>query len=394
MRLLQDCKSPNSTDAFLTNEFGPISLPSVGAMNDISCSRWSRPQYLDPSQRRKRSPRSDQQYMHEDYILSNDFQTFSLDSPPGQDYRFGDLYGLSNPVGHFGSNPSLGAYARNNYPHQHSFLSDLQTYHGANPYSTYRQNFTSDNMRPGAEVMLGETSRPYFKPCSKDRTNRMRSKLVDAQEDLKKGSEGNSISKSKQRGESKNRMCVGSDEYKGVLGKRKCDQTDDCEVQAKKPKFYFEREEHYVVHKLLRELSSASMPSDLPRTTSASLFYRLLSSKAEPRVMQTVGGSSSYGRSRKIVVRDDVSEDQIGKYSHVGSHPFVYIHGAASRASPTKSLKLIELLTTKSPDPEERSKEDKENKEEAGNLEVKLVKSEEPLSQEDKDNETGGDAIR
>ena len=280
-------------------------------MNDISCSRWSRPQYLDPNQRRKRSPRSDQQYMHEDYILSNDFQTFSLDSPPGQDYRFGDLYGLSNPVGHFGSNPSLGAYARNNYPHQHSFLSDLQTYHGANPYSTYRQNFTSDNMRPGAEVMLGETSRSYYKPCSKDRTNRMRSKLVDAQEDLKKGSEGNSTSKSKQRGESKNRMCVGSDEYKGVLGKRKSDQTDDCEVQAKKPKFYFEREEHYVVHKLLRELSSASMPSDLPRTTSASLFYRLLSSKAEPRVMQTVGGSSSYGRSRKVVVRDDVSEDQV-----------------------------------------------------------------------------------
>ena len=89
-----------------------------------------------------------------------------------------------------------------------------------------------------------------------------------------------------------------------------------------------------------------------------------------------------------------VFQFQIGKYSHVGSHPFVYIHGAASRASPTKSLKLIELLTTKSPDPEERSKEDKENKEEAGNLEDKLVKSEEPLSQEDKDNETGGDAIR
>ena len=40
---------------------------------------------------------------------------------------------------------------------------------------------------------------------------------------------------------------------------------------------------------------------------------------------------------------------QIGKYSHVGSHPFIYIQGAASRGSPTKSSKLIELLTTKSP---------------------------------------------
>ena len=52
---------------------------------------------------------------------------------------------------------------------------------------------------------------------------------------------------------------------------------------------------------------------------------------------------------------------QIGKYSHVGSHPFIYIQGAAARASPTKSSKLIELLTTKSP----VTKEDvnKENKE-------------------------------
>lgn len=49
---------------------------------------------------------------------------------------------------------------------------------------------------------------------------------------------------------------------------------------------------------------------------------------------------------------------QIGKYSHVGSHPFIYINGAASRASPTKSLKLIELLTKKpTVSKEEESKE-------------------------------------
>lgn len=167
-----------------------------------------------------------------------------------------------------------------------------------------------DNMRPGCEVMLGETSRTYYKPCSKDRVDR-RAKHGEVHDDLKRfGEAGKTVTKSKTKAESRSKMCL-SDEYKGILGKRKSDQTDDDGMQHKKPKFYFEREEHYVVHKLLRELSSSIAPSELPRTTSASLFYRLLSSKAEPRIMQTVGGSSTSGKSRKIVVRDDVSEDEV-----------------------------------------------------------------------------------
>ena len=80
------------------------------------------------------------------------------------------------------------------------------------------------------------------------------------------------------------------------------------------------------------------------------------------------------------------------KYSHVGSHPFVYKHGAASRASPTKSLKLIELLTAKSPKPEDLSKENKENKEGTGNAEEKVPENLENDSQ--KEAEVVNDAIR
>ena len=288
-------------------------------MSDLSYPRWSRPQYCDPNPRRKRSPRSDQAYAPEDYVLSTDFQTFSLDSPPGQDYRYSDLYGLPNPVGHFSSNPNLGAYVRNNYPHQQSYLSDLQTYHGASPYTPYRQNYGSDNIRIGSEVMLSEAPRSYFKSCSKDRSGRTRSKQSDSHEDLKllpDGTTSRAENSKKHKSEAKNRMCIGED-FKSLLGKRKAEQTEDHEVQLKKQKFYFEREEHYVVHKLLRELSVVNIPSDLPRTTSASLFYRLLSSKAEPRVMQTVGGSTTSSRQRKVIVRDDVSEEQVSFCSFI-----------------------------------------------------------------------------
>lgn len=284
-------------------------------MSDLSYSRWSRPQFGDPNPRRKRSPRSDQAYAPDDYVLSNDFQEFNLDSPPGQDYnRYGDMYGLPNPVGHFSSNPNLGAYVRNNYPHQQSYLSDLQTYHGASPYTPYRQNYGSDNIRIGSEVMLSEAPCSYFKSCSKDRGGRARSKQSESLEDLKllpDGITSRAENSKKHKSEAKNRMCIGED-FKSLLGKRKAEQTEDHEVQFKKQKFYFEREEHYVVHKLLRELSIVNIPSDLPRTTSASLFYHLLSSKTEPRVMQTVGGSTTSSRQRKIIVRDDVSEEQVG----------------------------------------------------------------------------------
>ena len=215
---------------------------------------------------------------------------------------------------------------RNGYPHQHSFLTDLQTYHGASTYSSYRQTFAADNMRPGSEVMLGEAPRSYYKPCSKERVERVRgAKHGEVHEDLKRFGE-TSNTKSKSKGDSKNKMCL-SDEYKGILGKRKAEHSDEHDTQHKKPKFYFEREEHYVVHKLLRELSSSEAPSELPRTTSASLFYRLLSSKPEPRIMQTVGGTNATGRSRKIVVRDDVTEDQVRYICLLRSiHLFSSIH--------------------------------------------------------------------
>jgi len=292
----QDCKSPNAaTDTLLASDYAPISLPTVGPVNDLSFSRWARPQFGEINHRRKHSPRSDNHYLQDDYVLSTDFQTFSLDSPPGQDFRYGDLYGLPSAVGHYASNPNLGGYMRNGFPHQHSFLSDLQTYHGASPYSSYRQNFAMDNVRPGSEVMLGEASRSYFKPCAKDRAERVRTKRSEVHDDFRRLTEvSRTTSKSKNKVDSKNKMCL-SDEYKGILGKRKADHTTDDGIQHKKPKFYFEREEHYVVHKLLRELSSSTGPSALPRTTSASLFYRLLSSKTEPRIMQTVGGTSVSG---------------------------------------------------------------------------------------------------
>ena len=309
----------------LTNDYGSIALPSVAPINDLSYSRWNRPQFTEINARRKRSPRPDQHYLPDDYVLSSDFQTFSLDSPPGQDFRYGDLYGLPNPVGQFSTNPNLGGYVRNSFPQQASFLSDLQTYHGANTYSSYRQNFVTDNIRTGSEVMLGEASRSYYKPCSRER---IRTKHGESHDDLKRtGDSSNFGSKSKHKGEARSKMCL-SDEYKGILGKRKADQSEDHNIQHKKQKFYFEREDHYVVHKLLRELSSANAPSELPRTTSASLFYRLLSSKAEPRIMQTVGGTIANGRSRKVVVRDDVSEDQVRgcfSFSSISNHhiPFV-----------------------------------------------------------------------
>ena len=301
-------------------------MPSVGAGNDMPCSRWSRTQFCDPGQRRKHHPpRSDQQYLPEDFVLSNDFQMFTLDSPPGQDYRYNDMYGIPNQIGHYNSSPNLDAFARNPYQ-QHSFLNDLQTYHGASLYSTCRQNFGSDNMRAGAEVMLSETPRTYYKSCS-DRTSRTsnRSKYNETIEEGKQLTEvvsggmksEHSVSKSKRADSKHNRsgkLCLAGEDLKLMLGKRKSVYPEDHDFQGKRPRYYFEHEGHFVVHKLLRELSSSESPLRMPRTTSASLFYKLLSSEAEPRVMQTVGApviASSSRSQKKVIVRDDITEDEV-----------------------------------------------------------------------------------
>eukprot|EP00794_Sanderia_malayensis_P011927 gene11927-13162_t len=475
----QDCRSPNSMDTLLPNDFTPMSLPYVGASNDISYSRWNGPtQFYDPitpttsAQRRKqRSSRStDAHYFPDDLILSNVLQTFNLDSTSGQlNYsRFGDTGMLPNQAGHFNTNPSLvgypprgvSSYQQHEQQQQHSFLNDLQTFHGASLNTAGRQSFGSDNMRTGSgDIMLSETSRGMYYNKSiatvgttntisgssvasgKERRQSNNAKhnhnisisAMDATDDVFRQYEAgwlrrdyhhsmnrttnkrNDYNTERLHSRLMDRMNTevddsnhihrshNSHQHKGghSLAKRKSEYAEDHDFQSKKPKYYFEQEEHYVVHKLLRELSSMSMPENLPKTTSASLFYRLLSSKTEPRVMQTLSSSiavSSSSRShKKVIVKDDVPEDEIGKYSKIGSHPFVYIHGASSRASPTKSVKLIELLTTKQKEePSPTENEDNQSKTNeaidcSGNT-AKSTAEEEEKQKEDSGNETGIDA--
>ena len=294
-------------------------------------------------------------YMTDEFGLANEFRAFDLQSsPPVHEFAFRDPgFGYPQGLGPYGSLPNAGGFGRP--PFQPSAHNNLQTLHGASTYTPCLQNVGSDHRRIGNEGRPCENRRNTVSYSLKDRVKgNIRSRSLESHDQdnfsmkrAEKKTTGRARTSEDKSSVIKNRLKLdtnsklsrslsdhilsegGNDREKNLsspLGKRKdSDSEDDTKLfssddqnacDGKRAKYYFEHEEHYFVRKLLRELASSELPNELPRTTSASLFYRQLTHETEPRVMETVKSTTSTTRpsnskAGRVVVRDDISDAEV-----------------------------------------------------------------------------------